>query len=164
MRIREKPADDFFANLQIFQSRCQKYNFHLFWLRRGMLLALNKGCFTAVTLFSASLCLCGFGAEVGPSLIPLQTTLQIPLCFRVINPKEQSLGAASWMNPSGFTPCHCVCIWTVTPPSSPSSETPDKHIFTVHVFEIQPSRVEMFWRLNSWVDTCSQLVGFNCCF
>lgn len=36
-----------------------------------------------------------------------------PLAFGSIKPKVKSLGAASWMNLSGFTPHHCVCVWTV---------------------------------------------------
>lgn len=77
LRILQKSVDDFFVHLKGFQSECQKYNFHLFWLHRGMLLALNEGCFSVVTLFSASLCLCGFKAEVGPGLIPSRNCIQI---------------------------------------------------------------------------------------
>lgn len=41
-----------------------------------------------------------------------ETTFRSPLLWLYKN-HRRSFRAASWMNPSGFTPCHCVCIWTV---------------------------------------------------
>lgn len=91
-----------------FRLPCQKYNFSSLF---GSTEVCNWPWIRVVSLWllcSLSVCVV-LGAEVGAGLIPAQTTLQISLCFRAVKAEEKSLGAASRMNPSGFSPCHCVC-------------------------------------------------------
>lgn len=98
-------------NMKNFQWQCQKHIFRLFWLHSGMFLALNAACFSAVTLFSATLCSCGLRTKTDPAWSHPKLSVR-SFCFRVIKARRKGSGAASWIRPSGFTPCLCVCVWT----------------------------------------------------
>lgn len=137
-----------FVNLKNFQSLCQKCNFPSLLAPQRNVSGLEQELFLCGYFVLCQFVFMWFGDEVGPGLIPSQTILQISLCFRAIKPKEGGLGSASWKNPSGFTPCHCVCIWTV-----PAQPPPPFHfiwnirptwIWTPKLcfFETQPSSVE----------------------
>lgn len=69
LRILEKPVDDFLVNLENFSQR-QKYNFHLFWLHRGMLLAFDRGLFPCGYFVLCQFVFMWFEAEVGTRLDP----------------------------------------------------------------------------------------------
>lgn len=121
-----------------------------------MFLALNEACFSVVALFSASLCL--YGLERDPVWSGPRRHLRSPPCFGSMKPKKKKKLWSCHL--SGFTPCHCVCIWTV-----PTFDCILKHK-TFHPFRLQlcflkrrPSRVETgcltssLWVFPEWDST-----------
>lgn len=140
----KKPVGDFFFSLlwiwRIFNRAARSIIFHLFWLSGGMPLALNEGCFSVVTLFSASLCLCGLRLKWDAGLIPSQAALQISLRFSAIKPwKKRATELPAGSNRLGSHPVTVSASELYQPNTllapgprphlSISSETRDQHAF-----------------------------------
>ncbi len=88
-RIHEKPVEDFFVNLENFQSQCQKYNFPSPLAPQRNVTGLEQALFLCGYFVLCQFVFMWFEAEVGPGLIPSQTTLQISvLLSRCNNPKK----------------------------------------------------------------------------